>query len=212
MNKDKIIEEYKERIKVKKKEVYSRSEERVKDFQDFYKGVATPKDVFLFKFFKWARECDEIEAVVLFGSYCKGINTSKSFNRHKHAGKEKLLSYGPSDLDALIIGSSNLQLPSYLAEYKIYNQLFEIVGIEQLDLFRDLITFPSKGAKNILAKHNPEYVAGYLYSYFDHGIILKTNKRINQLFKDLREENPDYKERASKYFLGKIKWFEDFLK
>jgi predicted nucleotidyltransferase len=167
MNKQEIITEYKNLLKVKKANIYSVDKRRIKDLHKFYKGEKEPKDILLNYFFNWLEENDnKIDAIILFGSYCKGIETNESFNRHKHLGKEKLLSFGPSDIDAIIIYNSELQLPNYLAEYKIINESFEIIGIQKLNLFRDLIIIPLEGIKTALLQHKPEYVAGYLYSYY----------------------------------------------
>src|SRR3989344_4125084 len=120
MGNQNLLKEYKYWLGNRKQKLYSCDKERVKELKSFYDGKEKPEDSLLRIFFKWIKKNDnKIDTIILWGSYCRGTETDRSFNRYKHKGKSNLLSFGPSDIDALVIGDSDLKPPKTFMKYKI---------------------------------------------------------------------------------------------
>jgi len=126
----------------------------------------------------------KIDSILLWGSYVDGRETNFSFSFFQlEDGKDKNLICGPSDFDALLVTNNDLTPPFFDSRYYVLDNDLAVRDIIHLNITRDVFIIKTDMLEKALFAREQKYLDCLLYAYFQNGLVLKNDLKINTIFK-----------------------------
>ena len=157
---------------------------RVKEITEKFYGNNIELEGELNGFVEWLSNIKEkVDGILLWGSYIDNREDDSSFSFSKvDIDRQRILTCGPSDFDALLIANENIEIPIVNKEYICLGKKLQKKGVIQQNIYRDIFVMQNSTLVEDLNRKTKRYLDCYLYAYFVNGLVLKTNPNVEKVF------------------------------